>query len=145
MRAELMPERRRYERTPDTLIMLAVIAIVGTIMTLLGEVPTSIYMTTPRWAGLLWSAAFSTAALVSLIGVLHREPLTGWLLELAGRAGLLVGAFGYVVALAHYATNLRPALQIGIIAGIGISAGWRVYQLTLRLRALRAALKASQR
>lgn len=139
-----MPERRRYERTPDTIVMLVAVAVTGTVLTLMGEVPRSIFETTPRWAGIVWSVAFSAAALITLAGVLYREPMTGWLLELVGRAGLAIGALGYVAALAEFATSLRSGWMIAFVGGVGVASGWRVVQLTRRVIALRAALKASQ-
>lgn len=139
----MVVEGRRYERTPDTLVMLHLIAATGVLLTLLGEAPRSINESTPRWAGIVWSAAFSASALIALAGVLHRDPMTGWLLELAGRAGLAFGAFGYVAALAYYNTALNTLWTAAFVGGIGLASLFRVLQLVRRLSILRRALKAA--
>lgn len=137
-------ERRRYERTPDTLVMMATIAVVGGVLTLLGEAPSSVNEVSPDWAALIWSSTFSAAAAVTLVGVLYRDPMTGWLLEIVGRSGLTLGALGYVAALAETSSGPRSFWAIAFVGGIGLSSAWRVRQLRIRLATLRAALKASQ-
>lgn len=139
----VMSERRRYERTPDTLVILHLIAATGVLLTLLGEAPRSINESTPRWAGILWSGAFSASAVIALAGVLHREPATGWLLELVGRAGLAFGAMGYIAALAYNNSTLNTLWTVAFVGGVGLSSLWRVIQLEQRLRTLRQALKAA--
>jgi len=139
-----MPERRRYERTPDTLLILTSCAVTGAVLTAMGEVPKSIAAIAPMWVALLWSAAFSAAAATALVGTLHREPLVGWLLELAGRTGLALGSFGYVVALLGAASAVGSALLISIVAGIGVSSSWRAWQIIKRLEALRETLQAAR-
>ena len=140
-----MPDRRRYARTPDTILLLAACAVSAGVLTLVGQAPASILDIAPRWLALVWSAGFSLAATAALLGVLWRDPLTGWLLELAGRVGLAFTALGYVVALTSAATQWGTALIIAIVAGIAASSGWRVYQLVRRLGEFRESLRGATR
>lgn len=140
-----MPDRRRYARTPDTILLLAACAVSSGALTVLGQVPRSVLEIAPVWLALVWSAGFSLAAATALAGVMWREPLTGWLLELAGRVGLAFTALGYVVALTAAATQWGTALIIAIIAGIAASSGWRVYQLVHRLAEFRESLRGASR
>lgn len=135
-----MPDRRRYARTPDTILILAACALVGGFLTATGHVPVSVLaLVSPGW-GLAWSALFTISATASLVGVFWRDALTGWTLELGGRLGLTFTAAGYVVSLTFSMTKPGTALVIGIVAGISLASGWRVYQLTRRLVAFQASL-----
>ena len=136
-----MPDRRRVERTPDTLLLLSTCALSAGVLTATGQVPLSILKVAPAWVGLVWSGALALAAATALIGVLYREPLMGWVLELAGRLGLLVGCLGYAVALVGTATAWGSSLIIAIITGIGVSSGWRAWQISRRLESLRSMLR----
>ena len=140
-----MPDRRRYARTPDTILLLAACAVTSGVLTAAGQVPRSVLDIAPMWLALVWSAGFSLAAATALAGVLWRDPLTGWLLELAGRAGLTLTALGYVVALTSAATQWGTALIIAIIGGLAASSGWRVYQLVRRLDEFRTSLRGATR
>lgn len=138
-----MPDRRRYARTPDTILLLAACALAGGALTIAGQVPASVLDIAPMWLALVWSAGFSLSAAVALAGVLWRDALTGWLLELAGRVGLALAATGYVVALTAAATRWGTGLVIAIIAGIAFASGWRVYQLVRRLDEFRTSLRGA--
>lgn len=140
-----MPDRRRYARTPDTILLLAACATSAGALTAVGQVPRSVLEIAPMWLALIWSGGFALAAAAALAGVLWRDPLTGWLLELAGRVGLAFTATGYVVALAAAATGWGTGLIIAIIAGIAVASGWRVYQLVRRLDEFRLALRGAAR
>lgn len=139
-----MPDRRRYARTPDTLLVLATCAVSAGILTATGEVPPSVLQLAPRWLGLAWSAMFALAAAASLVGVLWRDPLHGWLLELAGRLGLTFTAAGYAVALGGQG-NTGAAVPVMLVAGIAVASGWRVRQLVRRLDDFRTALQGAAR
>ncbi len=136
-----MPDRRRYARTPDTILLLSACALSAGALTVLGQAPRSVLAIAPLWLALVWSASFALAAATALVGVLWREPLAGWLLELAGRVGLALTAAGYAIALTASATQGGTALVIAIVAGIAASSGWRVYQLVRRLEEFRTALR----
>lgn len=138
-----MPQRRRYERTPDTLALLSACAVTAGALTLTGHVPRSVVDLAPYWVALVWSAAFSLAAAVALVGVLHRDPLVGWILELVGRGGLVLVCAGYVLALTVRATTWGTSLVVAVIAAIGISSAVRVWQIRARLRDLRATLRGA--
>lgn len=140
-----MPDRRRYARTPDTILLLAACALSAGVLTALGQVPGSVLDIAPMWLALVWSAGFALAAATALVGILWKEPLTGWLLELAGRVGLAFTSLGYVVALTAAATQWGTALIIAIVAGISASSGWRVYQLVHRLNEFRESLRGATR
>lgn len=140
-----MPDRRRYARTPDTVLLLAACALTSGALTVFGQVPRSVLDIAPMWLALIWSAGFSLAAATALVGILWKDPLTGWLLELAGRVGLAFTALGYVVALTASATQVGTALVIAIVAGLSVSSGWRVYQLVRRLDEFRTSLRGASR
>jgi hypothetical protein len=140
-----MPDRRRYARTPDTILLLAACAVTSGVLTAVGQVPRTVLEIAPMWLGLIWSATFALSAAAALVGVLWREPLTGWFLELAGRVGLALTAAGYVLALVSGATQWGTALVIAIVAGIAVSSGWRVYQLVRRLDEFRTTLRGAAR
>lgn len=140
-----MPDRRRYARTPDTLLLLVACAVSAGILTITGEVPSSVADIAPGWLARTWSAAFALAAATALAGVLWRDAFTGWVLELAGRVGLTFTAAGYAVALAAAASQLGTGLIIAVIAGIAVASGCRVYQLVRRLDEFRESLRRAVR
>jgi hypothetical protein len=137
-----MPDRRRFGRTPDTICLLAVLAAVGAVLTVSGEVPKSVAELVPLPLGLMWSATFTLAAGVSLAGVLWRDHLTGWAIELAGRIGLACTCLAYTVALVGAATVWGSAIVIGVITSIGGSSVWRVWQLARRVDQFKATVLA---
>ena len=136
-----MPERRRYERTPDTVMVLGACAVTATALTVSGFVPGSVLAVAPYWLGLAWSGGLAFAASVALAGVLWREATTGWLLELAGRAGLTLTAAGYVYALLRSVTATGSALIIMLVSAIAVSSGVRVWQVYRRLTQVREAIR----
>jgi hypothetical protein len=140
-----MPDRRRYARTPDTILLLTACAVTSGALTLLGQVPASVLELAPLWLALVWSGSFALSAATALAGVLWRDALTGWFLELAGRVGLTFTATGYVLALVAAATQWGTALVVAIVAGIAMSSGWRAYQLVRRLDEFRATLRGAAR
>lgn len=128
-----MPDRRRYGRTPDTICLLASLALAGTALTLAGQVPGSVRDLVPMPVALLWSATFALGAAVTLAGVLWRDPLTGWTLEISGRIALSGTSLAYTLALLESSTQWGSAIVIVVIFSIGVSSAWRVYQLVRRL------------
>lgn len=138
-----MPDRRRYARTPDTILLLSTCAVAGVALTIARQVPSSVLDIAPMWLALVWSAGFSLSSAVALAGVLWRDALTGWLLELTGRVGLSLAAAGYVVALTAAATRWGTGMVIAMIAGIAFASGWRVYQLVRRLDEFRTSLRGA--
>lgn len=135
-----MPDRRRFGRTPDTICLLAVLTLVGAVLTLAGEVPKSVADLVPFPLGILWSATFTLAAGVSLAGVLWRDHLTGWAIELSGRIALACTSLAYTVALVGAATVWGSAIVIGVIAALGVSSACRVYQLVVRFDQFKATV-----
>lgn len=140
-----MPDRRRYARTPDTILLLTACALTSGLLTVLGQVPASVRELAPMWLALVWSGTFALSAATALAGVLWRDALTGWFLELAGRVGLTLTAAGYVLALTAAATQWGTALVVAIVGGISLSSGWRVYQLVRRLDEFRTTLRGAAR
>jgi len=130
----------RYGRTPDTVSLLGVLAIAGTLLTLTGNTPGSVDEVVPYWLGLVWSAVFTLSACVALAGTLWRDALTGWTLELAGRIGLAFTAGAYVVALFNTAAHWGSSIVIAMVASLSFSSAWRVYQLTRKLDNFRTAV-----
>lgn len=137
-----MPDRRRFGRTPDTICLLAVLTLVGAVLTVAGEVPKSVAELVPFPLGILWSATFTLAAGVSLAGVLWRDHLSGWAIELSGRIALACTCLAYTVALVGAATVWGSAIVIGVIFAIGCSSLWRVIQLVVRFDRFKATVLA---
>lgn len=139
-----MPDRMHYGRTPDSICLLAGLALAGAALTIAQQVPASVAALAPHWVALVWSATFTLGAAVALTGLLWRDPLTGWVLELSGRIALACTAVGYAIALLSVASRWGTALIVMIVASIGVASGWRVYQLLRRLENFRAALREQQ-
>lgn len=141
---EDMSDRMRYGRTPDTICLLAALTLAGGALTISGVVPGTIQGLVGYAVGLLWQAAFSLGAVVALIGVLWRDPLTGWALELSGRIGLSVTAPAYFSVLIVYAVDqgFQAALVTSVVGAIGVASAWRAWQLTRRLEEFRASVRA---
>lgn len=139
-----MPDRRRYGRTPDTVCLLAALAFVGAVLTITRQVPRSVEDLVPTWAGILWSAVFTVSAALALAGVLWRDHLTGWVLELSGRIGLACTATGYVLALIGSATQWGTAFVVAIVAAIAAGSVGRVVQLLRRLNNFQATILAQR-
>lgn len=115
-----MPERR-YARQPDTLFILAALAVSGVILTVTSELPGSVSEVVPRWAGMLWSICVSLAAGSSLAGLYLKKPLNGLLAIMAGRFVLSGALFAYTIALVTAATTWGSAIIILLVAGIATS------------------------
>jgi len=124
--------------------MLAVLTLVGAVLTVAGEVPKSVAELVPFPLGILWSATFTLAAGVSLAGVLWRDHLSGWAIELSGRIALSCTCLAYTVALVGAATVWGSAIVIGVIFAIGCSSLWRVIQLVVRFDQFKATVLAYQ-
>jgi len=137
-----MPDRRRFGRTPDTICMLVVLALSGAALTVSGKVPPSVLELVPLPLALFWSGTFTAAAGVSLVGVLWRDHLTGWSIELSGRIALACTSLAYTTALIGSASNWGAIIVIGVIFGIGSSSVWRVYQLVRRYGQFKADVLA---
>lgn len=137
-----MPDRRRFGRTPDTICLLAAMTLTGLALTVSGQVPNSVLDLVPHAVGLYWSAMFTLSAGVSLVGVLWRDHLTGWALELSGRIGLAGTALAYVVALVDASSHWGTAIVTGVIASIGAASVWRIWQLVRRFGQFKATVLA---
>ncbi len=137
-----MPNRMRSARTPDTISLLVVLAVVGAILTAAGFIPPALDRLAPDWAGLLWGTILSVSAFLSVLGILWPDELTGWVLELAGRPGVLTTCLGYSMAMVlSMGENYGTALAVAFFGGFAFSSGWRIYQLLHDLRTFQAALK----
>ncbi|MGB2557723.1 hypothetical protein [Cellulosimicrobium cellulans] len=139
-----MPDRRRFGRTPDTICLLTVLALSGAVLTLTGKVPQSVAHLVGAPFSLFWSATFTLAAAVSLVGVLWRDHLTGWSIEFSGRIALACTCLAYTVALVGSAKNWGAGIVIGVIFAVGVSSVWRVYQLVRRFDQFKADVLAYQ-
>lgn len=131
----MSPDRRRYARTPDTLALLAIAATAGLVQIVTGAYPGTVLRLVPEvWAG-VWAWSLLVSALLALIGVVVRDDLDGWVLELSGRIGVTFTAGAYTFALLTQANEpLRSALVIGFTAALAVSSGWRTWQLVRRIR-----------
>jgi len=140
-----MPDRRRYGRTPDAILLLAALAVVAGVLTITGMVPKSVLDLVPYEVGVAWSGTLALSAAAALAGILWREELTGWGLEIAGRIGVCATASAYVVALWNAATVPGTALVVAIIAAVAGASGWRVWQLARRADQFRVSVARQKR
>lgn len=140
-----MTDRRRYARTPDTLTILGLAAVAGTVQVLTGNYPGSVLALVSPATAAIWAWSLLVAATISLAGILWPDELTGWILELAGRFGVACTAAAYTWALATAADNpLRSALVLAFVTGLAASSGWRVWQLVRRLHQWWAAIQQEE-
>jgi len=135
-----MPDRRRYERTPDTIAMLTITALAAIVLTVAGRAPGTVLDLVPRPVALAWSAALAVAALTALAGVLHRQDVRGWVLELGGRIGLTATLAAYTLAIGASA-SLGSLVVAGFVAAAAASSAVRTVQLWRRLHQWRAAAR----
>lgn len=136
-----MPDRRRYARSPDTLAILSLAVLAGLVQILSHSYPGSVLaMVSTTWAS-VWAWSLVGTAGLCIAGILIRDDLDGWVLELSGRIGLSLTMAAYTFALwAGSSDRLGAALVLGFTAGIAASSAWRVWQLTRRLGQWRSAL-----
>jgi len=137
-----MPDRRRFGRTPDTICILAVLTFVGAGLTVSRQVPPSVLELVPEPLALVWSATFTASAGLSLAGVLWRDHLNGWGIELCGRIALACTCLAYFTALAGKASNWGSAIVVGLILAVGVASVWRMYQLLRRFDQFKADVLA---
>lgn len=140
-----MPDRRRYGRTPDTVCLLAALALAGIVLAVTGTAPISVSEIVPAYVGVIWAATFGLAALLSLVGLYWTEDQEGWVLELSGRIALAFTAAGYAIAIGVNATHFGTMLVTIIVASISCSSFWRIWQLVRRLSQFRDAIVAQKR
>lgn len=115
-----MPERR-YARQPDTLGLLAALAIAGVILTVTAELPPSVSEVVPKWVGMVWSITVALSSGASLVGLYLKKPLNGLLMIATGRFILMGAMLAYTIALVTAATTWGSALVILLVAGIATS------------------------
>lgn len=140
-----MPDRRRYARTPDTVLLLAALALTAGVLTITGQAPGSVLDLVPMWAALVWSGTLALGAACALTGVLWRDPLWGWGLELAGRVSVAFTCAAYTWALWSAATQPGTALIVAIVGGVTAASAVRIYQLTRRWRQFVASVEVRGR
>lgn len=140
-----MPERRRYERGPDTLLLMLACTVTAASQTASGQVPPTILQIAPLWLALVWSAAFAASGALVLVGVLWHEPILGRVLEFVGRLGLSGTSLGYAAALMKAADGFGSALVVGILAGIAVACIWRAVQLRKYLSGLSKVSRRGRR
>lgn len=138
-----MAIRRRLDRTPDTITVLALTTLSGISVLLTRTPPAAIEALVPGWVGLAWGLGMTAASACALLGVVWSEELTGWGLELAGRITLAVMLGLYAVAIALYTTSPGAVVALGLTVAFAASSAWRAFLLARRLRAWRQFLRAS--
>lgn len=127
-------ERRKYDRNPDTLLVLSVGTAVLTIVVLAQSPPGSLLEAWgPPWA-MVWSVVTALAFLTALVGVLLRDPLMGWATELGARIVLASSLGVYCAVLLHAIEEPGSLIVAGLVLAIAASSLWRVVQLAGRLR-----------
>lgn len=139
-----MPERRRYERTPDTIAMLTITTLAALVLTVTGDVPGTVTDLVPRGVARTWAAALAASALTTLAGTLHRSPLRGWMLELGGRIGLTLTLAAYLLAIAA-GGDLGSLIAAGFVLAAALSSAVRAVQLWRRLHQWRSTAQEAVR
>lgn len=138
-----MPDRR-YSRTPDTVALLAGCAVSGIILAVTRTVPTSVEDIVPWWVGLIWAVLFASSALVSLLGLFHRNQVNAWFLEFIGRT-ILAGTAGmYCLALATVASSLGSTVIVTLAGAVTVGSAGRSLQVWRRVDRLRADLRRQE-
>lgn len=131
-----MPHRRRYARTPDTILLLSALTASAAVVAVTGLVPPAVHVLVTPAVSTAWACVLAISAATALLGVLWRDPVTGWALEIAGRVGLTAAMTAYAVALIDQAADpSTPAptvvdlVYLAVIVGIATSSAWRCRQL----------------
>lgn len=135
-----MPDRR-YSRTPDTVALLVGCAVSGVVLAVTGTVPASVEDIVPWWVGLVWALMLAGSALVSLVGLLHRDQVNAWFLEFFGRMILAGCAAVYCLALVTVASSLNSTVIVALSAAVALGSAGRAWQVWRRLDQLKAALR----
>lgn len=140
-----MPDRRRFGRTPDTILLLTALTLAAGVVTIARQAPASVLEIVPLWAALVWSGTLAVGAAVALAGVLWRDELWGWGLELSGRIAVAGTCAAYGWALWSTATTLGSSLLLGLVVGIAIASVVRVWQLVRRWQQFLDAVRRQER
>lgn len=138
----MIRDARRFARHPDTVVLLSLLLFLATATTLTGNVSPAVQKVAPIWLGLVWSGTFALACGIALAGVLWRDPIVGWLMELVGRVTLAITSFGFTFALVAGMSSPGALVAIGFVAAICVSSVVRVKQIVKRLHEFRGALIA---
>lgn len=125
-----MPDRMKRGRNADTICILAAIALSAATLTLTGTLPGSVSELVPAWVGLAWASVYTVSAGLSLTGVLWRDELTGWGIELTGRIPLAVTSLLYFAMLRSEMTSFGTWIVLAIVGAIGVASVIRAFQLT---------------
>lgn len=137
----MSPDRRRYVRSPDTIAILSLSLLAGAVQIVSQSYPGSVLgMVSATWAA-TWAWSLVGTAGLCIAGILVRDDLDGWVIEVSGRIGLTLTMSAYTVALwVGTEDRLGAALVLAFTAGIALSSAWRVWQLLRRLGQWRSAL-----
>lgn len=129
-----MPNRLAAARNPDTVVVMAACMLAGLVQLVSGEYPgTVLALVSEPWAmGWAWSLVISAA--LCLLGVMVKDDLDGWVLQLSGRLGLAPTAAGYAFAIwSASGSRVSSALVLAFSGGVAIASGVWVWMLTRRL------------
>lgn len=133
------------ERQPDAVCILAAMAVAGGMLTATGYIPDSVASVVPEWLGYLWGAALAASSAVALAGVLWRDAVVSWQLELTGRPGVAGTCLAYAVAVAAgMGSNWGALLAVVVFGAIGVGSLWRCFRLMRRFREVRAVILAER-
>jgi len=129
-----VPDRRKYDRNPDTLVVLSVCATIVGAMVVLASPPGSLVEAWGQTWAMVWCVITGSAFIIALAGVLWRDAVVGWAIELSGRVALATGLAVYFGVLTASLTNSGSALVAGLVLAIAASSGWRARDLFKRVR-----------
>ncbi len=139
-----MTDDRRYERAPDAIGLLALAVVAGVVQIGTGSYPQAVTGLVHGIWPAAWALSLAIAGGVALVGIAWRAPVTGRLLELAGRAGVTITAAAYTAAVIVVAEP-GDALVVAFTAALALASAWRVVQLARRLRNWLTAIREATR
>ena len=138
------PQSHVPARSPDTLLLLAVLAVAGAVQIVTGTESGVVGALVHGWMATAWSIIFTLGAALALAGTLWRDPITGPMIELVGRVMLGPTSAAYALALV-VAAGPQGALVAGIYAALGLASGWRVWQVVREVRDVQDNLRTIAR
>lgn len=128
--------RHVYVSPPDTVFLMFLSATSGALSLTGLSASDAVQSIVPFWVGVAWGALLTLGAIIALIGIFWRDPVTGLEIEAAGRWMLGPASVAYTVALVAYADGIFfPAL---FVLAFGIACMVRLVDISRMLREWKA-------
>ena len=127
-------------RHPDTCFLFGLCLLAGISQLVSGAPPGSVSELVPDWIATAWSLLLIVGSVATLAGVLWRDPLTGRLLEVAGRVMFAPAALAYAIAVVA-AAGVGGVLAALTFIGFSASSLWRIRQILRDVGGVLAVLR----